>query len=47
MNGNLFFFNIRKVHLISPVFISGFCVGHDIFSFEGVLTSGLDVFETE
>lgn len=26
---------------------SGFCVGHNIFSFEGVLTSGLDVFQTE
>lgn len=25
-------------------FVFGFCVGHDIFIFEGVLTYGLDVF---
>lgn len=47
MNRNLFVYNIRKVHLISPLFISDFCVGHDIFSFKDVLTSGLDVFERE
>lgn len=47
MNQNLFCFIIKKVHLISPLFLSGFSVGHDIFSFEGVLTCELDAFETE
>lgn len=46
MSSNLFFFfNIRKVPLISPLLVYGFCVGHDVFSSEGVLTSGLDVLE--
>lgn len=46
MNRNLFLFHVRKVPPVFLLLISGFCVGHDISSFEGVLTGGLDVFET-